>query len=394
MTMRVQASLMVIMAVVMMGLASCDHYNCATGPTLGSSCTSTGSGLSSGSSGTGTGSPAAFVFFADDNNGDINAAELDTLGNFNEISGFVEPKFASSLDGGMVIVQKQWLYLALTSNQILGYSIGSSGALTAMTGSPYPTTNSFSITSDPAGKFLFVTGENGGGISVFQINQTDGSLTEVTGSPFPATGSTWAATTDGLGKFLYVSQGPLGDAVAAYSIGSAGALTLVPGSPFLFNMSQVKGEPSGKFLLGTTGLVGVNGEAIDNHLYVFAINQTTGAIAPVSGSPFATTYSPINIVVHPNGNLVYSFSENSSGVNGPMEGFQLSSTGTLTELTGSPFTAFADGIGMFDQSGAYLITHPVAGLTALSVNTSTGALASVATVSIGSNFGWAPTDPN
>jgi hypothetical protein len=77
-----------------------------------------------------------------------------------------------------------------------------------------------------------------------------------------------------------------------------------------------------------------------------------------------------------------------------MEGFQISSTGTLTELSTSPFTSlsFEVGIGTFDQSGAYLFTHPVGSVGALAVDASTGALSSVSSVGIGSNFGWAPVD--
>src|SRR4029077_1401593 len=76
----------------------------------------------------------------------------------------------------------------------------------------------------------------------------------------------------------------------------------------------------------------------------------------VVGSPFATTASPINIAVSPNGRFVYTFNQDTQGVIGPMQGFQLnSSTGALTPLSGiSPFTGLNAEIGRFDQSGLYL----------------------------------------
>jgi hypothetical protein len=391
MTMRVRVVLMLMAAVATMGLAGCGHYTCSAG--FGAStCTP-------GTTGTGPGSPAAFVYFADDNNGNINAALLDTAGNFADVSGFVEPTFTPAIDGGMVVVQGKWLYMPVSGGEILSYSIdATTGALTAMTTTF--TDNSFSISSDPLGQFLFLTGENSGEISVFQISQTDGSLTQVVGSPFPVGGFAWSAVTDGKGKFLYVTEGPEGDAISAYTIGAngvPGALGTVPGSPFVgapFNMWQVRGEPTGNFLLGTSGLVGINGESVDNHIYVFNINQTTGAISQATGSPFATQFSPLFIAVHPSGNFVYSFTENSTGDNTAMEGFALSSTGTLTELTTSPFTSFTESTGMFDQSGAYLFTHPVGSLGVLNVDLSTGALTEtvVTDLGIGTNFGWAPAD--
>jgi hypothetical protein len=126
-------------------------------------------------------------------------------------------------------------------------------------------------------------------------------------------------------------------------------------------MWQVQGEPTGKYLIGTTGRnADING-ADDDNLYVYAISST-GAITPVSGSPFATQFSPYNIAVQPNstGNLVYSFSINDTltGFNG-IEGYSIDSTsGALSAVSGSPFTGGTLGSwGQFDQSGAFLFVY-------------------------------------
>src|ERR1019366_4685556 len=68
MTMRVRASLTLIVAVAMMGLASCDHYNCGSGASLGGGCTASGGGISQGGGGTGGGAATAFAFAVDDQN--------------------------------------------------------------------------------------------------------------------------------------------------------------------------------------------------------------------------------------------------------------------------------------------------------------------------------------
>jgi len=387
---RVIAGLAVLIAAALW-MSGCGHYTCKA--TFGAStCAPTGSGVSGGGGSGNSGTPILFAYFADDNNGNIGAAMLDSAGNFNQLAGFTKPTIPVAIDGGMVVVQGKWLYMPLTTLQIVGFSISSSGALTALPGSPYNTNDTFSITSDPAGKYLFVGGATQDEVSVFQINQGDGSLTEAAGSPFATPIPAWQETTDGLGKFLYVSAGFAGAQVAAYSIdGATGALTAVAGSPFAFNMTQVKGEATGKFLFGVTGQSGVNGTPIDDHIYVFNINQTTGAITPASGSPFVTLYSPINIAVNPKGTLLYSFNEAANGNNSPTEGFQINaSTGALTEISG--LNTLSLPIGMFDQSGALLVGHGVGSLTALNVNSSTGALTSVANVGIGSNFGWAVVD--
>jgi hypothetical protein len=366
-----------------------------------------GAGGGGGGGGGGSGSTALFVYFADDNNGDIDAASLTTSGSFSLISGFTEPTFAPAIDGGMVIAQKQWLYLPLSSLLVLGYGInGSTGALTAMPNGPFVSPNTFTVTADPGGNFLFVAGESSGQISVFLISQTDGSLTQATGSPFTVTGlnAVWRMATDGQGKFLYVTGGPpsASNGIAAFAIGattssSPGSLTPVTGSPFTaagFNMTEIAAEPSGQFMFGVTGNVGVNGETTDDHIYAFSI-QSSGALVAAANSPFATQYAPYNLAVHPQGQYVYTFNESSTGAQDPVEGFQIdTATGALTEVPSSPFTTLLEPGGQFDQAGGYMIGHPAGALDAISVNTATGDLTFITELGIGSNFGWAVTDPH
>lgn len=391
MEMRFRALLTSIVVLATISLVGCGHYTC--GVTFGSStCTpSSGGPSSSGGGGTQTAAPVAFVYFADDNNGNIGGAGFDALGNFDALSNFTAPTFPPGIDGGMVIAQKKWLYMPVSNLLILGFSIdGTSGTLTALPGSPFvnPTANAFSITSDPKGQFLFITGDTTQQVSAFAINQTDGTLT-YTGT-YAVGVNSWDATTDGQGRFLYVAEGVFPQSVAAFSIGTGGALTAVAGSPFPAKLTFVRGEATGKFLLGVSGETGVNGTTIDDHVYVYGINQTTGAIAQVAGSPFASTFSPYNLVTHPVDLFVYTFNESSSGAQDPMEGFEINSTtGELTEING--LSSFAPSFGMFDQSGSYLFTHGVGEIGELGF--SSGSLTSnTNTLSTGSNFAWAVTD--
>jgi len=115
-------------------------------------------------------------------------------------------------------------------------------------------------------------------------------------------------------------------------------------------------------MIGTSGnsaAPGFNTSGVDDlHLYTFSIG-TTGALTEVGS--FTTQYSPFSIAVSPNsgGNLVYSFSFNDTGTAfNSAEGYSISSTGTLTALSGSPFSGLTDGSwGQFDQSGQFLIDY-------------------------------------
>ena len=391
MTMKVRAllGLLMLSAAILIG---CGHYVCKA--TFGSSsCAAPTGGLGQG----GTGNAAAFEFFVEQEI--INAAFVDTSGNFNQIPGFQNPTATVTVPAidAMVVVQKQWLYIA-QGPKILAYSInGATGALTALTGSPFtsPETETGGFIADPAGHFLFQSGANTHEVAVFAINQTSGALT-VVGSPVP-TGTNFAGdiTTDGLGKYLYVTESNLGQSVAVFSIGTTGALT--PIAVQSIQIAVLKGEATGKFLFGVTGN-GVNNTVLANdpHIYIYSIDQTTGTITQL-GLPFQTTNIPFDLRVHPSGPFVYAFTAGSNTTgDSAMEGYKFDTTGTLTAVTGSPFTALTVNDGVFDESGAFFFMHPNTSLTVASVDKTTGAITLIAApiTPVGLNQGFVATDPH
>lgn len=381
-------------------LSSCGYqYKC--GVTFGSSsCTPSGSGIGTT---TGNGANAAFAYsiaFA----GSVNGASLTggTSPTFQSISGFsTQTVPGSEQSAEIVVVPKKFVYAVFpASNTLFAWSINASGNLTAVSGSPYTIpalgnlvansagVNLSSMVVNPAGTFLFLAYAGSDQIDVYQIGST-GALTQVAGAPF-STGSfqPWNLAFDGLGNYLYITSGieGLGGSVAAYTVNSSGALTIVSGSPFAFNMWQLQGDPSGKFMIGISGQSNaLNGLTDDRSLYVFNIQQTganAGALSQVSGSPFATVFAPVNLAVQPvaaNGSFVYSFSINFVGPN-PIEGYQLdTNSGALTAVSTSPFgTVGTAPWGQFDQSGAYLFifasTSTNSSLGVLNVASGTGDL--------------------
>lgn len=390
--------------VLAIAMSGCSTKGCSTatpgssgGASSGSSggaTHSTGACTSGGGNPTATGTPAAFAYY--ENQGTIGATMLDTSGNFGQLVNFANPPSSLQALGIMQVVQKKWLY-EVVGLQIQGYSInGGTGALTAITGSPFSisSTEVYSLATDSAGKFLFVNAANNHFVEVLSIDQSSGALAHV--GTFATAGFAAQATSDGLGKYLYVTAGNLGTTVDVYTIGSTGQLTPIAGSPFFIDIATLRSEPTGKFLVGVTGNGANNGVGTDNHVYVFSIDQTTGTPTPVSGSPFATTFIPANVAVHPNGTLVYTFNGTVTGTS-PVEGFQLdTSSGALTALAGSPFTGMMATTGMFDQSGAFLFLHPTTSIEVAAVDQTTGALTAIGSpvTGVGSTQAWAVTDPH
>jgi 6-phosphogluconolactonase (cycloisomerase 2 family) len=380
MTKQVRTGLMLIVAMAVMGLASCGHYTC--GVTFGNSTCAGGPVSLNG----GTGSAdAAFLFVSDGtaSPGSIQGYTLDTNVNpptLKATTSYTPPSTPGNDSGmGMAVAQKKFLYTAFGSNgQIFGWTISTTGILSAVQGSPYTVSPLFGsgfssvfdthrVITNPAGTLLFIGDEGGSRIYVYQIGSA-GALTAVAGSPFPAPFAPGYMTTDGLGNFLYFTDsltGHTGTEIAGFSIGSGsslGVLTAIPGS-FVgppFDMWQVEGEPTGKFLIGTKGMsLTVNG-ADDKNLYVFSIAAASGAIIQV-GAAVPTTYSPMSIAVQSNagGNLVYTFGYDDAGTGfNAAEVYTISSSGTLSALNQSPFSIAALGSeGQFDQSGGFLFEY-------------------------------------
>jgi 6-phosphogluconolactonase len=357
-----------------------------------STCGSTGGGGGGGTT------FAALLYYIGAGGSSVQAASLTTAGVFANLSPFTPPTLPGSPVNSMVIAKQQFLYVPVGGlSQVQAFSINpTSGALTAISGSPYTAQAAAdTVTTDPGGRFLFVGGRFSNAISVYQIDPTDGTLTLTPGSPFTSFDVAFSSslTVEASGQFLYVGQTFSTNPVVVFSINqSTGALTEIAGSPFQLGVSVLQADPTAEFLLGIADSTGASGDA---HIHVFSINGTTGMPTAVVGSPFATVNTPFGLTVQPSGNFVYPSVADSSDAVTSLEGYQLNpTTGALTAISGSPFTSLPSVSGcQFDQSGVYAFCMNTGGFSVLTTNISTGALSHVIPdLATSSNFPFAPTD--
>jgi 6-phosphogluconolactonase (cycloisomerase 2 family) len=213
----------------------------------------------------------------------------------------------------------------------------STGALTAVTGSPFSVSDILTaLAEDPAGKYLYAivpapSNFDNGSVLAFSIDGSSGNLTPVNGS-FTTGEVPVAASVNPAGTLLYVANSDSND-VSGFTITPAsGALTPVTGSPFSTGASEdahsVTIDPSGAFVY-------VANEATQD-VTVFGVNGTTGALTPVQGSPFMSGGNgPIASAVDPSGSFLYV----ANRASGTVSGFTVSNTGALTAIAGSPFAA-------------------------------------------------------
>lgn len=412
MTTRIRALMIAGVVLATIWIAGCDHYVCTSGATFGnSSCTSTG---------TTPGSASALAFAVDQTNGTIDGYTLSGSA-VAATSSYTAPAFTTGTPSeGMVVAQGKYVYVvAQVTQQIFGYSISSSGGLSALSGFPMTVTgmggiadesyNQQVVITNPAGTLLFISEFANETILVYQIG-TSGQLTLASAfSTLPLLEPQNMAM-DGQGRFLYVAESSSDHEdtfIMGYAVSSTGQLTEISGSPFSMQPCcwEMAGDGTGKYLVGISGKTASLYGTDDDSIYVYSIDQTSGALSTVSGSPFLTQYAPFNIVLQPipvtgTSQLVYSFSVNdeATGTN-PIEGFQLNtSTGQISELSDSPFTSLSveTAWGQFDPSGDFLFyytgTAPTVGLGAMSVGSDGSLTALGAAVALTTPGYWAVSD--
>jgi 6-phosphogluconolactonase (cycloisomerase 2 family) len=182
-------------------------------------------------------------------------------------------------------------------------------------------------------------------------------------------GFTRTLTADRAGRFLYVSApsdnahgNQIGrDELGGFRIDQAtGSLTPVPGSPVNLNqINQRAGpivvSPDGKFLYISV-VVGV---------LVFTIDQSTGALTLLPGSPFvapeSNTLNAAALAIAPSGRFLYQTQNGNAGQQGQLAVYSLDAvTGIPSPVAGSPFKTepmffpdaiAADPLGRFVYSG-------------------------------------------
>src|SRR5262249_39716438 len=111
-----------------------------------------------------------------------------------------------------------------------------------------------------------------------------------------------------------------------------GALAPLSGSPFAAGAGSFGAaiDPAGLFFYVTN--------RNDNTISAYNINSSTGILSAVAGSPFGAGPSPADAVVDGAGNFLFVANEAGDSVSG----FKIDrSTGALSALMGSPFSVEA-----------------------------------------------------
>jgi hypothetical protein len=256
---------------------------------------------------------------------------------------------------GMAVLNNAFVYQSNPTIEIgsgiNGWSVAlPSEALTAIPGSPFslgPLTLAGGLATSPVLPVLYVA--DSGKIDALQADAT-GALSPVAGSPFPS-GTNLFLTVDPMNSYLFASDDDPPGSVSAFTIdGTSGALTQVPGSPFATTSNLGSNSQPGQIVVDQTGSFVYTPLTATGQVAGFAITQSSGALTPIPGSPFAAGNGPVAIAT--TSNMLYV----SNATDGTVSAYSITpGSGVLTPVAGSPFSIAAsalttDGFGILFAS--------------------------------------------
>lgn len=296
-----------------------------------------------------------------------------------------------------------FLYLGVQNSpgQVYGYAQHpTTGALLSVSGSPFTTggNGTYGVTMSINNKYLYSADFVSSTISTFSINPLTGRL--VSGAVVNSD-STGLKGPNGLfahpsGSYLYVSN-YYGNDVSGYAVGTDGSLTRLTGSPFSTSgaarINGLVGSSDGRFLFAAAG----SPNAVSSGVVAFTVDQSTGSLSVVEGSPFRNTLGGgithnrgDGISIHPNGQWLYMglyaqgkiagwHIDQTTGVLTPIEAPIDNGSPTIPDDGGSASTVSADGLFLYgtafsrtDPDGKRVIVY--------SINPATGGLSRVSQV--------------
>jgi YVTN family beta-propeller protein len=184
---------------------------------------------------------------------------------------------------------------------VFGYTVGSGGAMTLSSDSPYKAgVKPSAIVSDPTNRFLYVTDFASNEIIGYTI-QSGSTLDFLINGPFKTGNEPNAISIDPRGKYLYVSNG-LDSTVSAYVIdlttGTPSAAVNVTGS----QQNSTDTTPVAIIVDPALGRFVYTANQQGNSVSGFVLNPTTGALKATISGPYPTGDQPSSLASVPHGN--------------------------------------------------------------------------------------------
>ncbi len=184
---------------------------------------------------------------------------------------------------------------------LFGYSVGSSGALTAVTGSPYQAgVKPSALATEPTSRFVFVTDYASNELIGYTVLSTN-VLSFMINGPFKTGNEPTAITIDPRGIYMYVTNS-LDNTLSSYSISLPNGTpsTIVGSGSTAGNTTDT--DPVSVTVEPSLGRYVYTANRLGNSLSGFKLNPDTGALAATQATPYPTGAYPMAVIAVPHGN--------------------------------------------------------------------------------------------
>ena len=272
------------------------------------------------------------------------------------------------------VPEREYIYTTShQAHQVSGFAVDpANGALTPVPGSPVASIGAYLPVGDGKRRSVYVVSVDGG-LARFNLDPDTGALAATPPATVPGHPEQGADVHPWL-PILYATDA-LFLAVRVYRVNEPCCIVQIGVTPVANNVHGAAVHPSGKFLYLTTSFDNIAGNS--SHLWGFAIDQVTGLLTPLPGSPWleGIDKSTAEVKIDPPGRYLYAVNRLGNEITGyAIDGL----TGLLTRLAGAPFPAGGrtDHLALSD-SGQFLFA-------------SLGATASIAAFTIQANGHLAP----
>jgi 6-phosphogluconolactonase (cycloisomerase 2 family) len=304
--------------------------------------------------------------------------------------------------------QAKFLYtLDLGSGTVKSYTIGlSNGSLTLLPPVTSTRDTPFSLAASPDGKFIYGTNRDSDVLtfaadSAGRLPFNGGAPSDPNSVPTFSVGlGVWQTIVHPNGVLAYALS-PVSNVSPLLVDQATGALGTNSGASAVQAGVGPRGviDPTGKFLYTANGGVGfISDPPHTDNISAFNIDPVSGALSPVTGSPFLLPQfsGPGSITVSANGKLIAITDVGDAQHTNlrDIRTYRIGNNGALT-LAGSPISTGSNTAGgvQFDPSGKFLfaLSGPASGtgvehVVAYSVDLTTGALgAKVSDVALAAN---------
>ncbi|MGA8731100.1 MAG: beta-propeller fold lactonase family protein [Terracidiphilus sp.] len=184
---------------------------------------------------------------------------------------------------------------------VFGFTVGSGGALTQTSGSPYQAgVKPTALVADPTDRFVYVTDFASNQMIGYSI-QSGSVLSFLINGPFKTGNEPQAITIDPRGKFIYVAN-ELDSTVSAYVIDLSTGTPSAAVNPTGSGTNSADTQPVGIVVDPALGRFVYTANFLGNSVSGFRLDPTAGSLTTTQATPYPSGSRPTAVISVPHGN--------------------------------------------------------------------------------------------